>query len=110
MTANRRRIQAVAGGVGHRLGRGRGDRFPDAGLAPSSEALIDRHPLTVLLRQIAPRRPSADAPPDAIDDLPIVERGPALAFSLRRQKGFEQTPHSASLRSPRLNPASLQEA
>src|SRR5438128_10380498 len=92
MTANRCRIQAVAGVVGHRLGEGRGDRFPDAGLAPSSEALIDRHPLTVLLRQIAPRRPSADAPQDAIDDLPIVERGPALASSLRRQQGFDQTP------------------
>jgi hypothetical protein len=76
MTANRRRIQAVAGVVGHRLGEGRGDRFPDAGLAPSSEALIDHHPLTVLLRQIAPRRLSADPPQDAIDDLPIVERGP----------------------------------
>jgi hypothetical protein len=38
------------------------------------------------------RRPNADAPQDAIDDLPIVERGPALASSLRRQKGFEQTP------------------
>src|SRR5256885_15198596 len=55
MTANRRRIRAVAGVVGHRRGKGRGDRFPDAGL-------------------------------------PIVERGPALASTLRRQKGFEQTP------------------
>src|SRR5438132_6971575 len=62
MTANRRRIQAVAGVVGHRLGKGRGDRFPDAGLAPSSEALIDRYPLTVFLRQIAPQCPSADSP------------------------------------------------
>jgi hypothetical protein len=26
------------------------------------------------------------------NDLPIVERGPALASSLRREKGFEQTP------------------
>ena len=92
MTANRRRIQAVAGVVGHRLGKGRGDRFPDAGLAPSSEALINRHPLALLLRQIAPRRSCPNAPQDAIDDLPIVERGPALASSLRRQKGFEQTP------------------
>jgi putative effector of murein hydrolase len=47
MTANRGRIQGVAGVDGHRLGKGRGGRFPDAGLAPSSEALIDRHPLTV---------------------------------------------------------------
>jgi hypothetical protein len=31
MTANRLRIQAVAGVVGHRLGKSRGDRFPDAG-------------------------------------------------------------------------------
>jgi len=92
MTSNRRRIQAVAGIVGHRLGKGRGHRFPDAGLAPSSEALIDRHPLAVLLRQIAPRRTRSNAPQDALDDLPIVERGPALAPTLRRQKRFQQTP------------------
>src|ERR1700682_5180866 len=91
MTANRRRIQAVAGVVGHRLGKGRGDRFPEAALAPCSEALIDRHPLTVLLRQIAPRRPSADAPQDVIDDLPIVERGPALASSLRQSLNHAPT-------------------
>jgi hypothetical protein len=47
MTPNRGRIPAVAGVDGHRLGKGRGGRFPDAGLAPSSEALMDRHPLTV---------------------------------------------------------------
>jgi hypothetical protein len=62
------------------------------GAAHERSPVDARHPLTVLLRQIAPRRPGADAPQDAIDDLPIVERGPALASSLRRQKGFEQTP------------------
>jgi MFS family permease len=47
--------------VGHRLGKDRGGRFRNPGLAPSSEAVGDRHPLTAILRQIAPRRPSADA-------------------------------------------------
>src|SRR5262252_9746354 len=31
--------------------------------------------------------PRADAPRDAIDDLSIADRGPALASSLRRRKG-----------------------
>jgi hypothetical protein len=92
MTANRRRIHAVAGIVGHRLGKDRGDRFPDAGLAPASKALIDRHPLAVLFRHVAPPRSGAVAPQNAINDLPIVKRGPALAATFRWQKGFEQTP------------------
>jgi len=86
MTSDRRRIHAVAGIVGHRLGKRHGDRFPDAGLAPSSEALVDRHPLAVLLRHVAPRRTRSDAPQNAVDDLPVVERRPAFAPSLRRQQ------------------------
>lgn len=92
MTPNRRRIQAVAGVVGHRLGERRCDRLPDAGLAPSSEALIDRHPLAVLLRQVAPRRSGPDAPQDAVHDPPIVERRAALATAFGRQKILEQSP------------------
>ena len=92
MTPDRRRIHAVARVVGHRLGERRCDGFPNTGLAPSSEALIDRHPLAVLLRQIAPRRTGSDAPQDAIDDLPIVERRTALASTLGRQKILEQAP------------------
>lgn len=92
MTSDRRRIHAVTGIIGHRLGEGRGDRLPDAGLAPSSEALIDRHPVAVLLGDVSPRRSGPNAPQDAIDDLPVIERGAAFAATLRRQKGFEQSP------------------
>lgn len=73
----------------------------------ASEALIDRH--------------SAYSPADRAtasqsglatrchDYMPIVERGPALPSSFRRQKGSSKR-HSASLRSPRPNPASLRQA
>src|SRR5580698_8222241 len=77
MTANRRRTDAVARIVGHRLSERHSDRFPDARLAPSSEALIDRQPLAVLLRQIPPGHACPNAPQYAIDDLPIVKRGTA---------------------------------
>ncbi len=58
MTANCRRIHRMAGVVSHRVGERRGDDLPDPSLAPSSEALIDSHPLAVLVREIAPRRPA----------------------------------------------------
>lgn len=80
------------GAVGHRLDKDRGDPFPDSGLAPSTKALMDRHPRTLFLREIAPRRFCPNAPQNAIDDLPIVECGPALAAALRPPKGFKQTP------------------
>ena len=92
MTSNRRRIQAVAGIVGHRLGERRCDRLPDAGLAPSSEALIDRHPLPILLGQIAPGRSGSDTPKNAVDDHAVVEGGAALASPLRWQQIFQQAP------------------
>ena len=49
-------FDAVARVVRHRLGQPGGDRLPDAGLAPASEALVHRDPLAVLLRHVAPRR------------------------------------------------------
>lgn len=92
MTSNRRRIHTVARIVGHRLGQRRCDGFPDPGLAPASEALIDRHPLAVLLGQIAPRRTGSDTPQNAVDDHAVVESGTALATPLRRQKILQQAP------------------
>src|SRR5262245_30451701 len=92
MTSNRRRIHRMAGVVGHGLGERRSDNLPDACLAPSSEALIDRHPLPVFLRHIAPRRAGADAPENAIDDHTVVESRTALAPALGRQKSSQKPP------------------
>lgn len=86
MTSNSRRIHAVAGIVGHRLGERRRDGLPDPSLAPASKALIDRHPLTVLLGNVAPGRAGSDAPENAIDDQAVIGSGTALAPSLRRQQ------------------------
>jgi len=92
MSANRRRIHRVAGIVGHGLGERRSDDLPDAGRAPAPEALINRHPLAVLLRHIAPGRAGSDAPQDSIDDHAVVERRTALASPLGGQKILQKTP------------------
>jgi hypothetical protein len=92
MSPNHRRIHGVTGIVGHGLSERRGDDLPDTGLAPSSETLIDRHPLAVLLRHIAPGRTGSDAPQDAIDNHAVVERRTALASPLSGQKIPQQTP------------------
>ena len=78
--------------VGHCAGERRGDSLPDARFAPSSEALINRHPLAVFFRHVPPRRASADAPQNPVHDLPVVMRRTTLAASLRRQKVPQQTP------------------
>ena len=92
MTPNCRRIHHVAGVVDHRLGERRSDDLPDPGLAPASEALINGHPLAVLLRQIALRGAGSDAQQDAIDDHAVVERRTALVSSFGGQKILQKTP------------------
>lgn len=78
--------------VGHRAGERRGDGLTDARFAPSSEALIDRHPLAVLLRHVAPGRAGADAPQNPVQNLPVIVRRTALSTALRRQKILQQPP------------------
>ena len=92
MSPNRRRIHGMVCIVGHRLGQCRRDAFPDPGLAPSSEALIDRNPFAIFVRQVAPWRARTNTPKNTVHDLPIVERWTAFASAFRRQKGFEQAP------------------
>lgn len=62
------------------------------GLAPSSEALIDRHLFSIILRHIASRDAGPDAPKNAIDDPTVVESGVALLPALSRQQILQQTP------------------
>ena len=78
--------------VGHRLSQGRRRGLPGTGPAPASEALVHRHPLAVLLRQVAPRRAGAHSPQNAVHDGPVVARRPALAPALGRQQVFQQPP------------------
>ena len=78
--------------VSHCAGERRGNGFPDARFAPSSKALIDGHPLAVLLRHVAPGRACAYAPQNPVHNLPIVLRRAALAAPLRWQKIFQQPP------------------
>src|ERR1700689_620325 len=92
MTSNRRRIHAVTGIVGHRLDECRCDRLPYPLVAPSSKALIDRHPLPVLFGHIAPWRTGTDAPQNAVDDHAVVEGGATFSAPLSRQQILQQPP------------------
>jgi hypothetical protein len=74
------------------LGQNRRGGLPDAGRAPASEALVHRHPLAVLLRQVAPRRAGAHPPQNAVHDGPVVARRTTLAPALGRQEVFQQSP------------------
>lgn len=48
--------------------------IPDACLAPAVEAIVGGRVRPVSLRQIAPRRASAQHPEDAVENTPIVLR------------------------------------
>lgn len=56
----------------HRLGERDRHALPDARGAPSSEAPVDRVPVAVLLRHVAPRRAAAQTPQDAVDNIAII--------------------------------------
>jgi len=92
MAADRRRVDAVMSIVGHRLGQDRRRGLPGTGHAPAPETLVHRHPLAVLLRQVAPRRAGTHPPQDSVHDRPVVARRPALAPTLGRQQVFQQPP------------------
>src|SRR5271169_6685053 len=97
MASNRGAVDAVAGVVRHRLGQRGSDGFPNAGLAPASEALVHGHPLAVLLRNIPPGRAGAQVPQDAVDDGAVVVRRPALATPL--PPAADLSAHAIPLRS-----------
>lgn len=96
MGANRGAIDVVVSALSHRLGESDGHALPDTAGAPAPEASIDRVPVAVLLRDIAPWRPGAKPPQYPIDDVAIVfgrSSSPALArFSLNRQQNLQNTP------------------
>lgn len=81
----------IAGGVGGGL-EGRQDLIPDAGLPPAVEATGDGPPGAIPLRQIAPRRASAQNPENSIDDRAMITIGPAGRWFLRREQRLELLP------------------
>ena len=109
MGANRGAIDVVVPALRHRLGESDGDALPDTAGAPAPEAPIDRIPIAIFLRNIAPWRASAQPPQNSIDDVAIIFGRPSSAalagLSLNRQQNFKIR-HSTSVRSPRLKAAS----
>lgn len=94
MGAKRGAVDAVMASVDHDLGQRHRHRFPDTGLAPSTEPAIDRVPVTVFGRHIAPRDATAHPPEDAIDDRAVVLwSAPApTVCGLYRQQPFQNAP------------------
>jgi hypothetical protein len=96
MSTNRGAVDVVVTALGHRFGESRGDALPDTGGTPSPKTPVDRVPVAVLLRHVAPGRTGAQPPENAIDDVAIVlGRAPPSAlsrFSLNRQQNPQDTP------------------
>jgi hypothetical protein len=54
--------------------------LPDAGTTPAAEALMDRLPLTVTLRQVAPACAGSQHPQTSVDEQTVVHsRAPGIA-------------------------------
>src|SRR5262245_63390865 len=83
------------------------DRVPHPELAPAGKAREHRVPIAVSLGKVAPRRACAQNPKDAVDRSPLECAGPRSPRS--GSKGLRMC-QSASVKSPRLNAASLRKA
>jgi len=81
----------LAGGVGLGLDR-REQPVPDAGQAPAAEAAVQRGPGAVPLGHVAPGRPGAQLPENAVENGAMVTVGPAGRRPRGRQEGRELLP------------------
>ena len=94
--ANRSAVDVVMSALGRGLGESDCHALPDARGTPAPEAPIDRVPVALFLRDIAPRRTRAQPPQDAIDDVSVVlgrPTPPAFAgFAFNRQQHLQDTP------------------
>jgi len=108
MGANRGAVDAVMAAVCHDLGQCDRHCLPDPGTAPSPEPPVDRIPVAVSGRNIAPGRAATKPPEYAVDDgsVPFRGRRPRPRFDASIGSKPLKTRHSASVRSPRPKPAS----
>ena len=115
-------MPAHAGGADHRdgavasLGHSVENAVPDAGRPPPDDAVVERRPRPVPLRHVAPRRPGPEAPQDAVDHAPVVDRrdAPRLGRQLRLETarpalvGSCRSMSASSLHRDRKEPANLE--
>lgn len=94
MGADRGAVDAAVPGVRHDFGQRHRHDLPDPGLAPSSEPAVDRVPVPVFERHIAPRRPAPKPPEHAVDDRAVLfgRPAPAPVFGLDRQQILQDAP------------------
>jgi len=94
MGANRGAIDVVVAAVRHDLRQRDGHCLPDPGFTPPPEPPIDRVPIAVIGRDIAPRRATAKPPEYAVDNGAVLFRPPAtpMVRCLNRQQLPQNTP------------------
>ena len=87
-------IDAVVAGVRHHLGQGDRHDLPGAGLAPAPEPPVDRVPLAVLLRHVAPRSTATQPPQNAVQNRTVLGRTPSATTHrwLDRQQILQDPP------------------
>ena len=94
MGANRGAIDAVVTAVRHDLGQRDRYGLPDPGIAPAPKPPVNRVPVAVFGRDIAPRRAATEPPEYPVNDRP-VRFGPPTSPPVRcinRQQTPQNTP------------------
>ncbi len=94
MGTNRGAIDAVMAAVCHDLCQCDGYGLPNSGFAPPPEPPIDRIPIAVFGRNIAPRRATAKPPEYTVDNCAVPFRPPATTpvRCRNRQQTLQNTP------------------
>ena len=96
-------IDAVVAGVRHHLGQGDRHDLSSASLTPAPEPPIDRVPLAVLLKHVAPRRPAAQPPENTVQNCPVLGRTPSA--TTHRWFDWQQILQDPPLRLAQIAPA-----
>ena len=107
--ANRGAVDVVVPALGHRFGESDRDALPNTGGAPSPKAPVDRIPVAVLLRHVAPGAPVRSRHRIPLMMLRLSSGGrprPRLPGSRSTGNKTLRIRHSTSVRSPRLKAAS----
>jgi hypothetical protein len=94
MGANRGAIDAVVPTVCHDLGQRNRHRLPDPSFTPAPEPPVDRVPVAILGRHIAPRRAAAQPPEYPIDDGSVLLRQATAApvHCFNRKQALQNMP------------------
>ena len=94
MGANGGAINAIVAAISHDLGQRNRDGLPDPSFAPAPEPPVDRIPVTVFRRNIAPWRAAAKPPEYTVDNRSVLfgATAPTSFCRFNRQQVLQNTP------------------